>query len=76
MNNERYEDLMLRFTKEMHEVGVTDDMKKNIKAQYVRHPNVAGCSTEEVVRKFHYRHDGYVIEAVQTVTLFVKKSSP
>ena len=30
MNNKKYEDLMLRFAKEIHDVGVTEDMKKII----------------------------------------------
>ena len=64
---------MLRFTKEMHEVGVTDNMKKIIEAQYERTPNSAACGTDENVRKFCYRHDGYEIEAVQNVKLVVKK---
>ena len=64
---------MLRFAKELHDVGVTDNMKKIIKAQYTRTPNIVGCSNEEVARKFHYRHDGYMIEAVQTIELTIKK---
>lgn len=66
---------MLRFTKEMHEVGVTENMKKIIEAQYERTPNSASCSTDETTRKFYYQHSGYSIEAVQSVKLVVKKSS-
>jgi len=73
MNDEKYRDLMLRFAKELNDVGVSDNSKKIIEAQYTRTPNVAGCSNEEVVRKFHYRHNGYMIEAVQTVKLTIKK---
>ena len=75
MNKEKYEELMLRFGKEMHDVGVTEGMKKIVEAQSARTPNSASCSTEEVVRKFYYQHDGYVIEAVQRVSLLVKKSN-
>ena len=74
MNKEKYEELMLRFAKEMHDVGVTDGMKKIIEAQTNRTPNSVSCSTDEVTRKFYYQHDGYVIEAVQKVSLVVKKS--
>ena len=73
MNKETYKDLMLRFAKELDEVGVSDNSKKIIEAQYERTPNVIGCSNEEVVRKFHYRHNGYMIEAVQMVKILVKK---
>ena len=73
MNKERYEDLILRFTKELHEVGVTEDMKKIVEAQYTRTPNLASAHTEEDVRKFTYRHDGYEIQAVQSVKIAVKK---
>jgi hypothetical protein len=73
MHNERYQELMLRFAKELHEVGVTEDMKKIVESQYTRTPNLASPHTEEDVRKFTYRHDGYEIQAVQTVKLVVKK---
>jgi len=73
MNDEKYQDLMLRFTKEMHEVGVTENMKKIIEAQYERTPNSVSCSVVDDVRKFCYRHDGFMIEAVQSVKLVVKK---
>ena len=66
---------MLRFTKEMHEVGVTENMKKIIEAQYERTPNSASCGTDETTRKFYYQHSGYSIEAVQSVKLVVKKCS-
>jgi len=74
MNKEKYEELMLRFAKEMHDVGVTDGMKKIVEAQANRTPNSVSCSADEVTRKFYYQHDGYVIEAVQKVSLVVKKS--
>jgi len=73
MSKDRYEDLMLRFTKEMHEVGVTENMKKIVEAQADRHPNSASSSAEETTRKFYYQHEGYSIEAVQSVRLTVKK---
>ena len=75
MNKEKYEELMLRFAKELHDVGVSDDMKKNIEAQYKRTPNIVGCSHEETTRKFTYMHDGYEIQAIQSVKLSVKKCS-
>ena len=75
MNKEKYEDLLLRFAKELHDVGVTEDMKKIVEAQYTRTPNLANPHTEEVTDRFSYRHDGYMIEAVRTVKLVVKKCS-
>ena len=74
MHREMYEDLMLRFAKEMHDVGVTENMKKIVESQYDRTPNSISCSTEDTVRKFYYQHNGYTIEACQTVKLVVKKS--
>jgi hypothetical protein len=73
VHKDQYEDLILRFTKELHEVGVTDEMKKIVEAQYNRTPNVVSCSADDNVRKFCYRHDGYEIEAVQNVRLVIKK---
>ena len=73
MNNERYQDLMLRFAKELNDVGVTEDMKKIVEAQYTRTPNVNASESNENVRKFCYRHNGYEIEAIQNVKLVVKK---
>ena len=75
MNKEAYEELLLRFAKELHDVGVTENMKKLVEAQYTRAPNLSNSSTEEVTDKFIYRHDGYMIEAVRTVKLLVKKVS-
>ena len=73
MNDETYQDLLLRFAKELHEVGVTEDMKKIVEAQYKRAPNCISAQNEEATRKFCYRHNGYEIEAVQSVKLVVKK---
>ena len=73
MNKDIYKDLMLRFTKELHEVGVTEDMKKIVEDQYTRTPNVSSAHVEEVTDRFVYRHGGYSIEATTTVELRVKK---
>ena len=73
MNKEKYEELMLRFAKELHDVGVTDGLKKSIEAQYNKYTNVASCSSEEVTDKFQYRFGGYQIEAHRTVKVIVKK---
>ena len=73
MNNKKYEDLILRFTKELHDVGVTEDMKKIVESQYSRTPNISAISTSDDVKKFTYRHDGYQIEAVQNISLVVKR---
>ena len=73
MNKAKYSDLILRFAKELHEVGVTEDMKKIVEDQYTRTPNVSSAHVEEVTDSFLYRHDGYSIEAATTVELRVKK---
>jgi hypothetical protein len=75
MHKEKYEELLLRFAKELHDVGVTEDMKKIVEAQYTRTPNLRNPHTEEVTDRFSYRHGGYMIEAVRTVKLLVKKCS-
>jgi hypothetical protein len=73
MNKEKYEELMLRFAKELHDVGVTDDMKSIISAQCERAPNVVQVNTDEITDRFSYQHCGYRIEAARTVTLSIKK---
>lgn len=73
MHKEKYEELLLRFAKELHDVGVTENMKKIVEAQYTRAPNLSNPGTDEVVKKFTYLHDGYEIQAVQTVKLSVRK---
>ena len=73
MNKEKYETLMLRFAKELHDVGVTEDMKKIVEAQWTRTPNLGAALTEETTDKFVYSHCGYMVEAVRTVKLTVKK---
>ena len=75
MNKEKYEELMLRFAKELHDVGVTDKLKKSVETQYNKHTNIASCSAEEVTDKFQYRFGDYQIEAQQSVKLVVKKVS-
>ena len=56
MHREKYEDLLLRFTKELHDIDVSRDLMRQIEDQYTRHPNVAACSGEEVTDRFAYRH--------------------
>jgi hypothetical protein len=73
MHKEKYEELMLRFGKELHDVGVTENIKKIIEAQYNRSPNVASAKQDECVASFVYQHDGYMIEATKVVQLTVKK---
>jgi hypothetical protein len=75
MSTVAYKDLMLRFAKELNDVGVTENLIKCAHDSFRRTPNIAGHTDEEKVRKFHYRHDGYLIEAIQTVKLTVKKCS-
>ena len=73
MNKEKYQELLLRFAKELHEVGVTDNLKKIVEDNYTRTPNAAGVEKEETTDKFVYRHDGYMVEATRSVKLIVKK---
>tara|TARA_R110002051_G_C8315535_1_gene433973 strand:+ start:243 stop:476 length:234 start_codon:yes stop_codon:yes gene_type:complete len=73
MSKEKYEELMRRFSQELYEVGVTDDMKSLAQDSFTRTPNLAAYEGKDSVRKFHYRHNGYIIEAVRTITLTVKK---
>jgi hypothetical protein len=73
MNNEIYEDLLLRFAKELHEVGVSENLRKLVEAQYTRAPNTVSASASEDVCRFTYRHNGYEIQAVQHVMITVKK---
>jgi len=72
MHDEKYKDLMLRFAKEMNQVGVTENMIKIVHAQMERAPNLISAQAEDTTRKFTYRYDGYLIEAEQTVSIKVK----
>ena len=74
MHKEKYEELIRRFSQELFEVGVTDDMQKIISAQCERAPNVSSASASETTDRFTYRHDGYTIEAERSVKLIVRKS--
>ena len=76
MSKEVYEDLLLRFAKELHQVGITEDLIQRAKSSFERTPNLAGYKNSEDVRKFYYQYDGYSIEATQTVMLEVKKRRP
>ena len=72
MHKEKYEELLRRFSQELHEVGVSENLKGLIKDQGDRTPNVITTSAEETTDRFTYRHEGYMIEAVRTVKLVVK----
>jgi len=72
MHKERYDDLLLRFAKELHDVGVTEDNKKLLQAQTDRHPNTAHASNDTVTDRFVYQYNGYMIEAIRSVKLTVK----
>lgn len=76
MHKEKYEELLLRFAKEIHEVGVTENIKKIVESQFTRTPNLSNPHAEETVRKFYYQYDGYCIEATQVVGLKLKKIKP
>ena len=72
MHKEKYEALLRRFSQELHEVGVSENLQGLIKDQGDRTPNVIAASAEETTDRFTYRHEGYMIEAVRTVKLVVK----
>jgi len=73
MHKEKYEELVRRFTQELHEVGVTGSLRDLITDQYERTPNTVSASVDEVTDRFTYRHDGYMIEAVRMVKLVENK---
>ncbi len=73
MNKEKYEELLRRFCQELYEVGVSENLKGLIQDQAARKPNVITTNAEEATDRFTYRHNGYMIEAVRTVKLTVKK---
>ena len=72
LHKEEYEKLMKRFALELSEVGVTENMIKMVEAVLSRAPNITSDSESEIISKFTYRHNGYLIEAKQTVELVVK----
>lgn len=72
MHKEKYEELLRRFSQELHEVGVSENLKGLIQDQGDRTPNVITTSAEETTGRFTYRHEGYMIEAIRTVKLVVK----
>jgi hypothetical protein len=75
MHKEKYEELLRRFSQELHEVGVSENLQGLIKDQGDRTPNVIATSAEETTDRFTYRHGGYMIEAVRTVKLIVKTAT-
>tara|TARA_B100000131_G_scaffold310511_1_gene342286 strand:- start:2401 stop:2628 length:228 start_codon:yes stop_codon:yes gene_type:complete len=75
MNKDVYQELLLRFAKELNDVGVTDDMKSLISDGYNRTPNISSVATDRNIKRFLYRHNGYEIEAIQNIKISVKKIS-
>ena len=73
MHKEKYEELMLRFALELHQVGVNDYVKGLVEDSITKSPNVVLATGEDITRRFTYRYDGYMIQAEQRVTLTVKK---
>jgi hypothetical protein len=76
MNKEKYENLLLRFAKELNEIGITREQLDLVGDHLDRSPNAAVSSHEETTDRFIYRHDGYSIEATRIVKLTVKKCKP
>lgn len=73
MSKKAYEELMLRFAKELHDIGVTENMRKIVEAQYSRTPNLASCGSCEAVKKFYYQFEEHSIEATQEIKLSLRK---
>jgi hypothetical protein len=73
MSKEKYEELMRRFSQELHEVGITDNLIMLVKDQSNRIPNSASITHSDETDRFSYRHNGYMIEAKRTITLTLKK---
>jgi hypothetical protein len=73
MSKEKYEELMRRFSQELYDVGVTEEMRGLAQDSFSRTPNLASYKGEDTVRKFYYLHDGYTIEATRVVTLAMRK---
>ena len=73
MNGEIYREFLLRFAKELDDVGVTQDIVDLISDQCERVPNVSCCTAEKDTSRFIYSHNGYKIEAVKSIKLMVKK---
>ena len=72
MNKEEYDRLLKRFSLELSEVGVTDEVIEIVKTQIDRTPNIAASSSEASTDRFIYTHNGYTIEAERRVKLVVK----
>ena len=73
MNKEKYEELLRKFSQELYDVGVTEELISLIKDSADRTPNTAGITRSDETDKFLYRHNGYTIEATREVTLSVRK---
>ena len=73
MSKEKYEELIRRFSQELHEVGVSENLIALTKDKANRVPNQSSIINTDETDKFSYRHNGYLIEAVREVTLTVKK---
>ena len=77
MNRVKYEELLRKFAQELHDVGITERVKGLVEDQFEAHPNVVSAgSGQVVVKRFLYRHGGYLIEAKNTVELTIKKCDP
>jgi len=74
MTKETYEKLLRRFSQELYETGVTENMKDLIQDQIDRSPNVVRAGTEETTANFVYKHEGFEISAKQVVHLTVRKA--
>jgi len=74
MNKETYEKLLRRFSQELYETGVTENMVGLVKDQVARSPNIVSASSEETTANFVYKHDGYEISAKQVIHLTVRKA--
>ena len=77
MHSETYQELMRKFAQELHDVGVTGEMKERINDQCEQHSHIISVGTgPTTISRFVYRHGGYLIEAKNTVELTIKTATP
>ena len=73
MNKDKYEELLRRFSQELYDIGIPDEVLQLLKDTLERTPNLVSCEKSQAVDRFQYRHNGFLIEAERTVRILVKK---
>lgn len=74
MNKEIYEKLLRRFSQELFDAGVTDNMIELVRDNIARTPNIISAGSEETAENFIYKHSGFEISAKQVIHLTVRKT--